>query len=73
MLWWFIYRRIELKVECVRKNITLEKLASQIGIDNSTLYRKIKGQSDFSRNELQMIREILSLDNDKFLSIFFNK
>lgn len=30
----------ELKAECVRRGVTLEELASRIGINNATLYRK---------------------------------
>lgn len=61
----------ELKAECVRRGVTLEELASRIGINNATLYRKMTGKSEFSRNELQAIRDILYLNDEQFLHIFF--
>ena len=64
---------LELRVECVRKNVTLANLATKIGVNEATLHRKIKGDSDFSRNELQIIRSVLGLNNKKFLDIFFNE
>lgn len=60
----------ELKAECVRRGVTLEELASRIGINNATLYRKMTGKSEFSRNELQAIRDILYLNDEQFLHIF---
>lgn len=64
---------LELRAECVRKNVTLANLATKIGVNEATLHRKIKGDSDFSRNELQIIRSVLGLNNKKFLDIFFNE
>ena len=61
----------ELKAECMRNGITLNELASRIGVSNATLYRKMTGKSEFSRNELQAIRDTLYLDDRKFLHIFF--
>lgn len=61
----------ELRAECVRKGITLESLASKIGINPTSLYRKINGESEFRRNELQIIKNVLELDDEKFIIIFF--
>lgn len=60
----------ELKAECARHGVTLEELASRIGVNNATLYRKMTGKSEFYRNELQVIRDVLCLNDDKFLLIF---
>ncbi|MBO6245929.1 MAG: helix-turn-helix transcriptional regulator [Anaerovibrio sp.] len=62
---------MELKAECVRKGISQKELASKLGIDAVTLYRRFKGESDFSRSELQMIRSILGLTDERFIEIFF--
>ena len=62
----------ELKAECARHGVTLEELASRIGVNNATLYRKMTGKSELYRNELQAIRDALYLDDEKFLFIFFN-
>lgn len=64
---------LELKAECVRKQISLSELAAKIGVDYSTLYRKLKGESEFSRNELQIIRSVLYLTNERFIEIFFSE
>ena len=36
----------ELKAECTRHGVTLEELASRIGVNNATLYRKMTGKSE---------------------------
>lgn len=62
----------ELKAECTRRGMTLDDLASRIGINAATLYRKMTGRSEFLRNELQIIRDTLGLNDEQFLLIFFN-
>lgn len=62
---------LELKAELVRKGISQKDLAVKLGIDVATLYRKMKGKSDFSRSELQIIRSILRLSDVQFEQIFF--
>ncbi len=61
----------ELRAECVRNGMTLEDLAKKVGIDKSTLYRKMTGKSEFLRRELQTIKDTLSLNDEQFLYIFF--
>lgn len=41
-------------------------------VNNATLYRKMTGKSEFYRNELQVIRDVLCLNDEKFLLIFFD-
>lgn len=62
----------ELKAECVRNGLTLENLAARIGVNPATLHRKVSGETEFRRNELQIIKLTLKLDNRKFLAIFLN-
>lgn len=62
----------ELKAECARHSLTLEQLASKIGISSTSLYRKMSGKTEFYRNELQTIRDVLYLDDEQFLHIFFD-
>ena len=63
----------ELKAECVRNGLTLEKLAAKIGVNPATLYRKLNGETEFRRNELQIIKLVLKLNDKKFLCIFFEQ
>lgn len=62
---------LELKAELVRNGISQKEMAGKLGIDVATLYRKFKGDSDFSRSELQIIRSILGLSDKRFVDIFF--
>lgn len=44
-----------------RKNMTMLSVADRLGVNPATLYRKVHGQSDFTRGEIQLLREILGL------------
>ena len=50
---------------------TMRDVASAIGINEATLYRKVNGTSDFTRNEIQIIKQFLDLTSDEVESIFF--
>ena len=50
---------------------TTKEVAEAIGVNEATLYRKISGKSDFTRNEIQLIRQFLSLSADEIDNIFF--
>lgn len=50
-------------------NITKAELAQKMGIDPSTLSRKLQKDGDFSREEINKLIEILKIDNPK--EIFF--
>lgn len=63
----------ELKAECVRRGLTLENLSVKIGVNPATLHRKLSGETEFRRNELQIIKTTLNLNDEQFLSIFFNE
>ena len=54
-----------------RKNMTLGDISTMLDINPATLTRKMSGESDFTRDEVQRIRKFLDLsvmDADK---IFF--
>lgn len=53
------------------RGMTLNELASKIGMNNSTLYRKMNGISDFKRNEILECAKILKITEDELLDIFF--
>lgn len=52
-------------------NISIRELSKIIGINEATLHRKIKGITDFSRNEMSIIKLKLMMNSDEFESIFF--
>lgn len=46
---------IKLEMELKRKNITKKQLAEFLGVSYDTIIKKIKGESDFWREECQKI------------------
>lgn len=54
-----------------KKGYTLEEFAQEIGMNPATLYRKTRGESDFTRMEMQKIKEVLELSVEEFNAIFF--
>ncbi|KAA0963170.1 helix-turn-helix transcriptional regulator [Streptococcus cristatus] len=61
----------KLKGIIVEKGYTQEALASEIGIDKSTFYRKIKNGGSFSIGEANAIVRAINLTRDEAVSIFF--
>lgn len=53
------------------KGLTNESVAKELHIDPATFYRKKKGESDFTRKEIQILRKILSLTHQEVDLIFF--
>ena len=54
------------------KNLTLEWLAREIGVNPSTLHRKLNGESDFDRPEIIAVKSRLNLSVEDVNSIFLN-
>lgn len=59
------------KAKLAEKCVTLHEIASVMGCNDATLYRKMQGQSDFTRNEIQLIKQKLELTNEEVEHIFF--
>lgn len=60
-----------LLAKMVEKGISKNEMASAIGVDNATLYRKLTGESDFKRQEIEVVRNFLGLSVDEAEAIFF--
>lgn len=60
-----------LKGKMVSKKINAEYLADKIGINIATFYRKLNGESEFNRQEMNIIKNILNLNKTEMDSIFF--
>lgn len=56
-----------------RNGFTLAEVAKKLGINETTLYRKSTGVSDFTRAELQELRVVLGLTADEANAIFFGE
>lgn len=62
-----------LKGKVIERGYNLEKLAETLGIDRSTLYRKLNNAGeDFTIKQANEIVSLLKLSSDEAVSIFFN-
>lgn len=50
---------------------TLEQFAGEVGISLSAIRRKINEDTQFTREEIEKICELLNLTNEELLEIFF--
>lgn len=63
-----------LKEKIIERNMTMEQLAEQIGVNRSTIYRKIAKNGDvFTLHEAKEISRVLGLSCDEVMSIFFTQ
>lgn len=69
----YIVNVSKLKGKIVERNTTQEELATTIGIDKSTFYRKMKQNGNFSIKEVNLIVSALNLSKDEAMSNFFSK
>lgn len=64
----------KLKGVIKEKRLTPEKVAEKIGIDKSTMYRKLSnGGEDFTIKQADLISQILNLNATEAQSIFFSQ
>lgn len=63
--------KTELEVAMIRKGVTVAVLAEGIGVDRSTLYRKM-ASGKFERSEIIAIRDMLELTDADMIRIFFD-
>jgi len=59
------------KAKLIEKGFSISDVAGFLGINVATLYRKIRGESDFSRNEMVIIKVKLGITTEEFDNIFF--
>jgi transcriptional regulator with XRE-family HTH domain len=67
-----VFNRLALKGKAIENGIKLDDLADKIGINPATLYRKMAGKSEFSRDEIVKIRDVLNLSASELEAIFFS-
>lgn len=64
----------KLKGKIVECGTNIEELAAKIGMDRSTMYRKINSNGEnFSIKEADLIVKSLGLSKDDAVAIFFNQ
>lgn len=64
-----MFDEVEFRKIVQDQGFTLEEVAKYLRINPSTLYRKMKGESDFYRSEIQTLCELLHIE--KPTKIFF--
>lgn len=64
-----MFQEEKLRQALAVKGISLQEMAKILGINPSTLYRKMVGESDFYRNEMVIICKTLEIQN--ISEIFF--
>jgi len=63
----------KLRGKIAEKGLNISKLAELIGVDKSSMYRKIKlGGETLTIKEVELIVKALDLSTDEFEQIFFN-
>ncbi len=60
-----------LKAKLIEKGISVLQICEEINVCETTYYRKVARNGDFSRCEIQAISNLLSLTDDEKNKIFF--
>lgn len=60
------------RAKCIEHGLRVADAARIMGINPVTLYRKMNGASDFTRNEIQLFRAALHLTPKETDAIFFS-
>lgn len=64
-----MFKENEFRAQVMRAGKTYRELAEYLGINESTLYRKVKADGSFTREEINKIITFLGIENPK--EIFF--
>lgn len=64
-----MFNKLEFKAQIARRGMLQKDVAKALGIDVSTLYRKVEKDGDFSREEMAILIELLGIEDPK--AIFF--
>ena len=68
-----MFNKNKFRAKVIEKGFTMKQIAEVLYISEVTLYRKINGTSDFTRKEIQKLKEILKLDAKTTEEIFFTE
>jgi plasmid maintenance system antidote protein VapI len=61
----------KLKAKIVENGINVEKLAEQINIDRSSLYRKLNNAEKITIGEASRMKDALGMTDEEAINIFF--
>lgn len=62
----------KLKGKIVEKGLNVETLAALIGIDRSSLYRKLNKSERITVGEANKMKEVLEMSSEEATNIFFD-
>lgn len=61
----------KLKAKIIERGLNVESFASLIGMDRSSLYRKLNNSQKITIEEATRIKETLEMTNEEASAIFF--
>ena len=64
--------RNKLIVKIKEQGKTIQQMAAEVGISLTAMSRKINGKTQFTREEIEKIADLLELTNEELLAIFFS-
>ena len=64
---------IALKKKMLEKQLQNKDVAEKLGISRSAVQRKLKGETEFSRVEINRLIHLLKLENKEVMEIFFDQ
>ena len=59
------------KATALLAGLNMKNIAEALGINTTTLYRKLNNESDFTRAEIQSLRKLLKITPQEVENIFF--
>ena len=59
------------RAKIVEKGFNIDSFCKEVGFVRSTFDRKLTGQNEFDRSEIQKIVDVLELTDDEIRNIFF--
>lgn len=62
-----------LKAKIVERDMNIDSFCKAAGFVRSTFSRKLKGESEFTRDEMEKIMVVLNLSSDEMRNIFFTE
>lgn len=66
-----MFDKNKFKYSIMVKGKNLREVANVLNISSVTLWRKMNGESEFSREEIQTIKNMLNLTQNEAFEIFF--
>lgn len=66
-----MFDKNKFRAKVIENGLTMTQVANQLNINVATLYRKVNGTSDFTRTEIQTLKDLLKLTVREATEIFF--